>query len=224
MAKWQKGKMAKWQVGKKIDDCPWIEKSKIVNRNSQFKEGRIEMFSGTTILAVRRGSEVAIGGDGQVTLQDGKTIVKNRAKKIRKAYKDKILLGFAGAAADAMLLFEELEGKLERYSGDLRRASVELAKDWRHEKRFSKVEAMLAVADAEESFLISGSGDVIVPDDGVLAIGSGSSIALSAARAMLKHTELTASEIVKEAMKITAEICIYTNSNITVETLNCSAD
>lgn len=177
------------------------------------------MFRSTTILCVRKGKEVAIGGDGQVTLQDGKTIVKNSAKKIRKAYKDKILLGFAGAAADAMLLFEELEGKLERYSGDLRRAAVELAKDWRHEKRFSRVEAMLAAADEEASFLISGSGDVIVPDDGILAIGSGGSMALSAARAMLKHTNLSASEIVEEALKITADICIYTNSNISVETL-----
>lgn len=177
------------------------------------------MFRATTILAVRRGNEVAIGSDGQVTLQEGKTIVKNKAKKIRKAYKDKILLGFAGAAADAMLLFEELEGKLERYSGDLRRASVELAKDWRHEKRFSRVEAMLAAVDAEESFLISGSGDVIEPDDGILAIGSGGSMALSAARAMLKHTELPSSEIVKEALEITSKICIYTNDNISIETL-----
>jgi len=182
-------------------------------------EEEIKMFKGTTILAVRRDNEVAMCGDGQVTLQDGNIIVKNNAKKVRKVYNDKILVGFAGAAADAMLLFEELEGKLERYSGDLRRASVELAKDWRHEKRFSKVEALLAVADTEESFIISGSGDVIAPDDGILAIGSGGSIALGVARAMLKYTSLTAEEIVKAALKITSEICIYTNDRITIETL-----
>ena len=177
------------------------------------------MFNATTILAVRCDNEVAIGSDGQVTFRDGDTIIKNNAKKIRRAYKDKILLGFAGASADAMLLFEKLEGKLERYSGDLRRASVELAKDWRHEKMLGKVEAMLVAADAEESFILSGSGDVIVPDDGILAIGSGGPMALSAARAMLRHTELTASEIVKEALEITSEICIYTNDSITIETL-----
>lgn len=177
------------------------------------------MFIGTTILAVRRNDEVAIGGDGQVTLRDGNIVVKHGAKKIRTAYKGKILLGFAGAAADAMFLFEKLEGKLEQYSGELRRSVVELAKDWRHDKMLGKVDALLAVADANESFIISGSGDVITPDDGILAIGSGGSIALGAARTMLKHTELTASEIVKEALEVTSEICIYTNNNISIEVL-----
>jgi len=177
------------------------------------------MFKGTTILSVRTDKQVAMGGDGQVTFRDGNTVIKNQAKKIRRAYKDKILLGFAGASADAMLLFEKLEEKLERYSGDLRRACVELAKDWRHEKMLGKVEAMLVAANAEESFILSGSGDVIVPDDGILAIGSGSSTALGAARAMLKHTKLSAEEIVKDALLITSEICIYTNNKITIETL-----
>lgn len=177
------------------------------------------MFKGTTILAVRRDNEVAIGGDGQVTLHGGNTAIKHGAKKIRTAYKGKILLGFAGAAADAMFLFEKLEGKLEQFSGDLRRSAVELAKEWRHDKMLGKVDALLAVADANESFIISGSGDVITPDDGILAIGSGGSMALSAARAMLKHTELSASAIVKEALEITSKICIYTNDNISIETL-----
>ncbi|GAA4855132.1 ATP-dependent protease subunit HslV [Luteimonas vadosa] len=176
-----------------------------------------DTFHATTIVSVRRDGRVAIGGDGQVTL--GNTVMKANARKIRRLGKDEqVLAGFAGAAADAFTLFELFESKLEKH-GQLIRAAVELAKDWRTERRFGKLEALLAVADKETSLIISGTGDVIEPEDGLIAIGSGGPFALSAARALLLHTELGASEVVEEALKIAGDVCIYTNRNVVVEEL-----
>ncbi|MEK6681591.1 MAG: ATP-dependent protease subunit HslV [Nitrospirota bacterium] len=175
------------------------------------------MFHGTTILSVRRNSKVAIAGDGQITM--GNTVMKRNAKKVRRMYNDKMLAGFAGTTADALTLFEKFEAKLEQYRGNITRAAVELAKDWRTDKVLRRLEALLAVVDAEHSFIISGNGDVIEPEDGIIAIGSGGPYALAAARALSNHTSLSAKEIVQEAMKIAAEICIYTNSEIAVEEL-----
>lgn len=174
-------------------------------------------FKGTTILSVRRNGRVAIAGDGQVTL--GGTVMKRNANKIRKIHHDSILSGFAGATADAFTLFEKFEAKLEEYRGNLTRASVELAKDWRTDRMLRRLEAMLAVADREHSFILSGTGDVIEPEDGIIAIGSGGPYALAAARALMQHTDLTARRIVEEAMKIAADICIYTNREIVIEEL-----
>lgn len=171
----------------------------------------------TTILAVRRNGEIAIGGDGQVTLGD--TAIKHGAIKIRKIYEDQVLIGFAGSGSDALTLFENLEKKLEKYRGNLQKSAVELARDWRSDRILRRAEALMIAIDEKDSFLISGNGDLIIPDDDVLAIGSGGSIALSATRALLKHSELTASEIVTEALKITSEICIYTNASIVIETI-----
>ena len=172
---------------------------------------------GTTILGVRRNGAVAVGGDGQVTL--GNTVMKGNARKVRRLGRDnQVLAGFAGAAADAFTLFELFEAKLEKH-GQLQRAAVEMAKDWRTERRFGKLEALLAVADAETSLIISGTGDVIEPEDGLIAIGSGGMYALSAARALLAHTELDAKSIATEALNIAGEICIYTNRNIVCEVL-----
>ncbi len=176
-----------------------------------------ETIYGTTILAVKKGNMVAIGGDGQVTL--GSSVMKSTAKKVRRIYKDKIICGFAGATADAFTLFERLEKKLEQYKGELQRASVELAKDWRTDKFLRHLEAMLLVSDGNFIFIISGNGDVIEPENGVAAIGSGGDFALSAARALVDETKLTATEIVKKAMKIAGEMCIYTNTNLTLEEL-----
>jgi len=175
------------------------------------------MFHGTTILSVRRDNKVAIAGDGQITM--GNTVMKRNAKKIRRMYNDKMLAGFAGTTADALTLFEKFEGKLEKYRGNVTRAAVELAKDWRTDRVLRRLEALLAVVDVEHSFVISGNGDVIEPEDGIIAIGSGGPYALAAARALLAHTSLGAKEIVQEAMKIAAEICIYTNQEITVDEL-----
>jgi ATP-dependent HslUV protease subunit HslV len=172
---------------------------------------------GTTILAVRRNGKTAIAGDGQVTI--GATVMKHNAKKVRKMYNDKILAGFAGATADAFTLFEKFESKLEQYHGNLTRAAVELAKDWRTDKILRRLEALMIVADLERSFILSGNGDVIEPENGVAAIGSGGPYALAAARALTQHTQLDAKKIVEEAMMIAAEICIYTNKEITVEEL-----
>jgi ATP-dependent HslUV protease subunit HslV len=172
---------------------------------------------GTTILAVRRGSHVALAGDGQVTLKD--TIVKHRAKKVRKIYKDKILVGFAGATADALNLFERFEGKLEQFNGNVTRSAVELAKDWRTDKYLRRLEAVLVAVDSDHLFLISGNGDVIEPDEGVLGIGSGGAYAQAAAMALMRHTELDARSIAEVAMKIAASICIYTNEDVTMEYL-----
>jgi len=169
------------------------------------------MLRSTTILTVRRGKDVALGGDGQVTLGD--TVIKHSAKKIRKIHQNSVLIGFAGTAADGLTLFEKLEKKLDQYR-HLQRAAHELVQDWRGDRVLRRVEALMVAADAEASYLISGNGDLIIPDDGVLAIGSGGSIALAAARALLQQTELSPAEIVTEALKITSQICIYTNDTI----------
>ena len=171
----------------------------------------------TTILAVRRNGRTAIAGDGQVTV--GATVMKHNAKKVRKMYNDRIIAGFAGATADAFTLFEKFESKLEQYHGNLMRAAVELAKDWRTDKVLRRLEALMIVADAERSFILSGNGDVIEPEDGIAAIGSGGPYALAAARALVAHTDLGARKTVEAAMQIAADICIYTNREITVEEL-----
>ncbi|HEX8096843.1 MAG TPA: ATP-dependent protease subunit HslV [Pyrinomonadaceae bacterium] len=171
----------------------------------------------TTILLVRKGGRAALAGDGQVTM--GETVMKSSARKVRRLYNDRILAGFAGATGDAFSLLTRFEGKLEQYHGNLERASIELSKEWRTDKILRHLEALLVVADEKSSFLLSGNGDVIAPDDGVLAIGSGGSYALAAARALIENTEMTAREIAAEAMRIAGEICIYTNTNIIVEEL-----
>jgi len=171
----------------------------------------------TTILCVRRNGKTAIAGDGQVTV--GSTVMKHNAKKVRKLYNDRILAGFAGATADAFTLFEKFEAKLEQYRGNLTRAAVELAKDWRTDRVLRRLEALMIVADAERSFILSGNGDVIEPENGIAAIGSGGPYALAAARALVTHTDLSARTTVETAMQIAADICIYTNREITVEEL-----
>ena len=177
----------------------------------------MEQYRGTTIVSVRRGAEVVIGGDGQVTL--GNAIMKGNARKVRRLYRDQVLAGFAGGTADAFTLFERFEGKLEEYGGNLTRAAVEMAKDWRTDRMLRRLEALLAVADSKSSLVISGNGDVIEPEHGLIAIGSGGDFAKSSARALLDHTELSAREIVEKSLGIAADICIYTNGNLTVETL-----
>ena len=177
----------------------------------------MDLFHGTTILSVRRGARVALGGDGQVTL--GNVIIKATARKVRRIYNDRVLAGFAGATADAFTLFERFEAKLEKHQGQLQRSAVELAKDWRSDRILRRLEAMLAVADATTSLVITGNGDVLEPEHGIVAIGSGGAYAQAAARALLEHTELAAEEIVKEALTITGEICIYTNQNHVIEVL-----
>src|ERR1700745_4220531 len=171
----------------------------------------------TTVLLVRKGSSVALAGDGQVTM--GETVMKAGARKVRRLYNDQILAGFAGATADAFALLTRFESKLEQYHGNLERAAIELSKEWRTDKMLRHLEALLVVADKKSSFLLSGNGDVIAPDDGVLAIGSGGSYALAAARALITHTTLSAREIAVEAMSIAGELCIYSNTNIVVEEL-----
>jgi ATP-dependent HslUV protease subunit HslV len=171
----------------------------------------------TTVLLVRKDTRVALAGDGQVTL--GETVMKANAKKVRRLYNDQILAGFAGATGDAFSLLTRFESKLEQYHGNLERAAIELSKEWRTDKMLRHLEAMLVVADKKASFLLSGNGDVIAPDEGVLAIGSGGSYALAAARALIKHTDLSARDIAVEALRIAGEICIYSNQNIVVEEL-----
>jgi ATP-dependent HslUV protease, peptidase subunit HslV len=171
----------------------------------------------TTILLVRRNGRVALAGDGQVTL--GETVMKSGARKVRRLYNDRILAGFAGATADAFSLLTRFEAKLEQYQGNLERAAIELSKEWRTDKVLRHLEALLVVADEKSSFLLSGNGDVIAPDDGVLAIGSGGSYALAAARALVQHTEMSAGEIATAALRIAGEICIYTNTNLILEEL-----
>lgn len=178
----------------------------------------MEQFRGTTILSVRRGNKVVIGGDGQVTL--GNTVMKGNARKVRRLYKDKVIAGFAGGTADAFTLFERFESKLELHQGHLVRSAVELAKDWRTDKLLRRLEALLAVADAKSSLIITGNGDVIEPENSLMAIGSGGPFAQSAARAMLENTELSAMDIVKKALTIAGEICIYTNHHLTLEELD----
>ena len=177
----------------------------------------MESYHGTTILSVRRGASVALGGDGQVTL--GNVVVKATARKVRTLYHGKVLAGFAGATADAFTLFERFEAKLEKHQGHLLRAAVELAKDWRTDRMLRRLEALLVVADAQASLILSGTGDVIEPEGGLMAIGSGGPYAQAAARALLENTELDARTIVEKALAVAADICIYTNQHITVEEL-----
>jgi ATP-dependent HslUV protease subunit HslV len=175
------------------------------------------LIRSTTVLCVRRDGKVVMAGDGQVTLGDN--VIKHSARKIRRLYQDKILAGFAGSTADAFSLFARFESKLEQYHGNLGRAAVELAKDWRTDKMLRQLEALLLVADGSQTFLISGQGDVIEPDSGIAAIGSGGSFATSAATALMEHTQLPARQIAEEAMKIAGKICIYTNDKVTIEEL-----
>jgi ATP-dependent HslUV protease, peptidase subunit HslV len=177
----------------------------------------LEQFRGTTIVSVRRNGRVALGGDGQVTL--GNTVMKGNARKVRRLHGDKVLAGFAGGTADAFTLFERFEGKLDKYTGNLTRAAVELAKDWRTDRILRRLEALLAVADKDTSLIISGNGDVIEPEDSLIAMGSGGPFAQAAARALLENTELSAREITEKALNIAADICIYTNRQLTIEEL-----
>ncbi|HEX5514479.1 MAG TPA: ATP-dependent protease subunit HslV [Gammaproteobacteria bacterium] len=177
----------------------------------------MEQFRGTTILAVRRGGRVAIGGDGQVTL--GQTIMKGNARKVRRLHNDRVVAGFAGGTADAFTLFERFEGQLDKHRGNLTRAAVEMAKDWRSDRVLRRLEALLVVADKETILMISGNGDVVEPEHGLIAIGSGGPFAQAAATALLENTELPAREIVEKALNIAGDICIYTNRNLTIEEL-----
>lgn len=178
----------------------------------------MDAFHGTTIVSARRGARVAMGGDGQVTL--GNIVVKQSARKVRRLYHDRILSGFAGATADAFTLFERFEAKLEKHQGNLLRSAVELAKDWRTDRILRRLEAMLAVADAETSLIITGNGDVLEPEFGLIAIGSGGPYAQAAARALLDNTELAPAEIVKKALSIAGDLCIYTNQTHTIEAID----
>lgn len=178
----------------------------------------LEQYRGTTILSVRRGNKVVIGGDGQVSM--GNTIMKGNARKVRRLYKDKVLAGFAGGTADAFTLFERFEAKLEKHSGQLTRSAVELAKDWRTDRMLRRLEALLLVANEETSLIISGNGDVIEPEYDLMAIGSGGSFAQAAAQALLENTELDARSIVEKGLAIAAGICVYTNKNLTIEELD----
>ena len=177
----------------------------------------MDQYRGTTILSVRRGGIVAVGGDGQVTLGD--TVMKGNARKVRRLYEGKVLAGFAGGTADAFTLFERFEAKLEQY-GNLTRAAIELAKDWRSDRALRRLEALLCVADRQKSLTISGNGDVIEPENDLMAIGSGSAYARSAARALMENTDLDARTIVEKSLQIAADVCIYTNSNLIIETLD----
>ena len=181
------------------------------------------MFEGTTILSVRRGDTVAIAGDGQVTF-DEKVVMKHSARKVRRLHDETVLCGFAGSTADAMTLYEKLEEKLGSFSGNLTRAAVELAKEWRTDRMLRRLEALLVAADAEQTLLISGTGDVIEPEEGIAAIGSGGNYAVSAARALYRHTDLDAETIAREAMALAAELCVFTNESLTVETLSTQRD
>ena len=180
----------------------------------------MDQFRGTTIVSVRRGGVVAIGGDGQVSL--GNTVMKGNARKVRRLYGDKVLAGFAGGTADAFTLFERFEGKLEQY-GNLTRAAIELAKDWRTDRMLRRLEALLCVADKDTSLMITGNGDVVEPEDNLMAVGSGGAFAQAAARALMDNTDLDARTIVEKALEIAADICIYTNHNRVIETLESAA-
>ena len=195
----------------------------LVNMAPHKKKGRslMDQYRGTTILSVRRGSTVVIGGDGQVSL--GNTIMKGNAKKVRRLHNDQVIAGFAGGTADAFTLFERFEQKLEQHNGNLTRAAVELAKDWRTDRMLRRLEALLAVANKESSLIITGNGDVIQPEDDLIAIGSGGPYAQSAARALLDNTDLSAKEIVESGLKIAGDICVYTNHTTTIEELNLEA-
>ncbi len=178
----------------------------------------MEQFRGTTILSVRRGNKVVIGGDGQAT--QGNTVMKSNVRKVRRLYKDSVIAGFAGGTADAFTLFERFESKLEMHQGHLVRAAVELAKDWRTDRMLRRLEALLAVADSKSSLIITGNGDVIEPEEGLMAIGSGGPYAQAAARALLHNTKLSAKDIVQKSLNIAGDICIYTNHNLTIEELD----
>jgi ATP-dependent HslUV protease subunit HslV len=175
------------------------------------------MLRGTTILAIRHGGRVVVVGDGQVSL--GETVMKHSARKVRKLHHDRVIAGFAGATADAFTLFEKFEAKLEQFNGNLKRAAVELAKDWRTDRILRRLEALLIIADVDDLLVISGSGDVVEPDDGLIAVGSGGNYALAAARVLVKHTQLDARTIAEEAMRVAAAICVYTNDQLTFEEL-----
>ena len=177
----------------------------------------MEQYHGTTILSVRRGKQVAMGGDGQVTL--GNIVIKAGARKVRRIYQESILAGFAGGTADAFTLFERFEAKLDKHQGNLLRSAVELAKDWRSDRALRRLEAMLAVADQDNSLVITGNGDVLEPEYGIVAIGSGGAFAQSAARALIENTELDPAEVVRKSLEIAGDLCIYTNHNFTIETL-----
>ncbi|HCP00144.1 MAG TPA: HslU--HslV peptidase proteolytic subunit [Rhodospirillaceae bacterium] len=185
--------------------------------NTNLSNDHIPTWHGTTILSVRKGNDVVIAGDGQVTL--GQTVIKASARKVRPLGDSSVIAGFAGATADAMTLFERLEAKLEQHPGQLTRACVELAKDWRTDRYLRRLEAMMAVASKETSLVLTGTGDVLEPDDGIIAIGSGGNYALAAARALVGRNELDALQIAEQAMAIAADICVYTNTNLTIETL-----
>ena len=178
----------------------------------------MEQYRGTTILSVRRGNRVALGGDGQVTL--GNIVIKASARKVRTLYNGQILAGFAGGTADAFTLFERFEAKLDKHQGNLLRSAVELAKDWRTDRMLRRLEAMLAVADREHSLVITGNGDVLEPEHGIVAIGSGGAFAQSAARALIENTELDPAEVIRKSLEIAGDLCIYTNQNFTIETLD----
>ena len=178
----------------------------------------MEQYHGTTIISVRRGNQVAMGGDGQVTL--GNLVIKSGARKVRRIYQERILAGFAGGTADAFTLFERFEAKLDKHQGNLLRSAVELAKDWRSDRALRRLEAMLAIADREHSLVITGNGDVLEPEQGIIAIGSGGAFAQSAARALLENTELSPELIVRKSLEIAGDLCIYTNNHLTIETLN----
>lgn len=182
---------------------------------SETRDNRV--FEGTTILALRHGGKVVVIGDGQVSL--GQTVMKRSARKVRKLHHDRVIAGFAGATADAFTLFEKFEAKLEQYAGNLKRAAVELAKDWRTDRILRRLEALMVVADVNDLLVVSGSGDVVEPDDGIIAIGSGGNYALAAARVLVKHTQLDARTIAEEAMRVAAEICVYTNDQFSFEEL-----
>jgi len=182
----------------------------------------MEQFHGTTIVSVRRGDQVCIGGDGQVTL--GNTVMKGNARKVRRLYHNQVLAGFAGGTADAFTLFERFDAKLEKHQGNLTRAAVELAKDWRQDRMLRRLEAILAVADIETSLIITGNGDVMEPENGIIAVGSGGPFAQAAALTLLRNSKLPAREIVEESLKAAGEICIYTNNNFTIDELNTTHD
>lgn len=194
----------------------------LVNLKPCCEENELEQYRGTTILSVRRDNKVVIGGDGQVSL--GNTVMKGNAKKVRRLYKEQVIAGFAGGTADAFTLFERFERKLEMHQGHLVRAAVELAKDWRMDKMLRRLEALLAVADKKASLIITGNGDVIEPEEGIMAIGSGGPFAQAAARALLQNTNLSATDIVTKSLNIAGEICIYTNHNLTIEELECDCE
>ena len=182
----------------------------------------MEQFHGTTIVSVRRGDQVCIGGDGQVTI--GNTVMKGNARKVRRLYHNQVLAGFAGGTADAFTLFERFDAKLEKHQGNLTKAAVELAKDWRQDRILGRLEAILAVADTETSLIITGNGDVMEPENGIIAVGSGGPFAQAAALTLLRNTKLPARAIVEEALKAAGDICIYTNSNFTIDELNTTHD